>query len=422
MPRLLYLLPLASAHMQKLNNQEAVINLYKQIRTSVLGMSDTFVSLALVLAGFFVGIKLIRLSYDTMSDEQGSGLGGVKLSQIIGPVIIIALIAGYKYVIGGLDFSVGVVVNKIADTSVLQQQVESQLQEIKIEMDKIDDAVSKDALGLLNDYDAQRKYYTGTDSTLAHNTLAPNFDAAVDMHKEFRNGVSVAGIQAVKQGKYSKYSEDEDGNNNWPAIRKLLIQYGRTMARSEEEAKGQHGILADFIGMVFHAAYLIMLGLANIFLCLLALLGPFVLAFSLFEPWKNSFITFIGKYIEVSLWMVIAKIILWITDAAGSACTSNVLNEYATMISDVMRYGADAIEGYYAFGRALTAINVIRFAGLLALFSIPDITSSIFSFGSGSAMGGATGGATGTVQTVANAPGKLLGGGAKILGHKKGLI
>lgn len=405
--------------MQKMDNQEAVVALYKQIRNNVLDISDTFVSLALVLAGFFVGIKLIRLSYDTMSDEQGSGLGGVKLSQIIGPIIIIALIAGYKFVIGGLDFSVGVVVNKIADTDVLQERLEKSLQEIKIQMDNVDDTIMQKSRNLLSKYETSRENlkkassntYTSNYGTVSANIGDPDRQAATNLKSEFKTG-----------GEFYEYRYDDNKKDNWSAYKKVLIQYGKSLSRSERESKGNHGVIADLIGLVFNVVYLVMIGLANIFLCLLTLLGPFVLAFSLFEPWKNSFITFIGKYIEVSLWMIVAKLILWITDAAGCACTTDVLSEYAFMLADLMEDGASCMEGYYAFGRALTAINVIRIAGLLALFSVPDITSAIFNFGSGAAMGGATAGATGAIQTAVNAPGKLLGAGGKMVAHKKGWL
>lgn len=418
MLNLLYLFPLASvktAHMLKMDNQEQVIRLYTELRNNVLGMSDTFVSLALVLAGFFVGIKLIRLSYDTMSDEQGSGLGGVKLSQIIGPVVIIALISGYKFVIGGLDYAVGIVVNKIADTSVLAERMEKNLSEIKITMDQIDDEFDKAALEMTNHFDTLRTRISNASNVTFQGSAGAtsasiNADRTYGIKSEFKEG-----------GKYYQYRYDEQGNDQWQAIRKFFIQYGKTVSRSEQESKGSHGVISDIAGLLFNVVYLVMIGLANIFLCLLALLGPFVLAFSLFEPWKNSFITFIGKYIEVSLWMIVAKIILWLTNAAGTAITTEVLNDYHYLLGDILRDGASSIDGYYAFGRTMTAINIIRIAGILALMSLPDITSSIFSLGSGGAMGGAAASGTKAVETAANAPGKLAGGIGKIVMHRNGL-
>lgn len=399
---------LVAGKLAHLSNQEAILTCYRSIRQSILGVSDSFVSLAMALAGLFVGIKLIRLSYDTMSDEQGGGLGGVKLSQILVPVVMIALIAGYKYFIGALDYTVSIVVEKIADTSQISDKVNSNMEQIEDCLNDADNTILADAYNVLEDY---KNNYNRAAATKGSSDL----DAT--MSKDF-------GSRLLGGGDYEKYrySEDDNGErvDNWGAIKKILKQYGRALAKSDKETSGRHGLITSLVSLIFNSVFLIVIAMANLYLCVFVLLGPFTIALSLFEKWQGAFVSFIGKYIEISFWMVIAVIINWLTTAAAAVCTDSVMSEYASMLAGVFEFGAQGAEAYYKFSQCMTTVTLIRIAGLIALFSVPDITSAVLSLGGGAAMGGA---ATGSSQakTAAQSPGKAAGAGSKMILLNKGL-
>lgn len=390
-------MPLASS----LSNRDQILIVFKQIRANIIDISDTFASLALALAGFLIGIKLIKLSYETLSDEQGSGFGGIQLRQIIVPMVLLISIAGYKYLIGGLDYGMTVLTTHICNNGAVKKQADQNLMEITVMMDSLDNKYMTEARRIFDEAGAQYNQYTTTG-----NSVAPAWDAAIDQtHKELGNSVLLPGVSKGTLENKGLYDSEEDTDNAFrKEFRNLIKQYLRANAKSQKVSNGKNGVVAGLAGALFNTVYLIMQAVAELYLCIFALLGPFTLAFSVLDKWSDAWKGFAAKYIEVSFWLVVATVIDWLVSVASGTATQCALETYynamATLLENQMP------DAYYQFGRALTATTLISIAGIIALFSVPDITSAVLSLGSGTAMGGANTGAN-AARTVANAPANM---------------
>lgn len=101
---MLYFLPLAFE--KSLSTIEATI---AAIKTS----TGASASGALALASFIVAVKLIRMGYEAMSDEQQGGFGGITLKSVLRPLLIVIAIHYSGTLLSYLDGVVGIISNSV---------------------------------------------------------------------------------------------------------------------------------------------------------------------------------------------------------------------------------------------------------------------------------------------------------------------
>ena len=129
--------------------------------------------------------------------------------------------------------------------------------------------------------------------------------------------------------------------------------------------------------------------IADIMLTILVMIGPLMMAFSIFDRWKGYVWTFIGQYIQFSLWKPIVAVICW--------CTTNANG----VLCDTIVGGTDGNFFQY-IGNVLAAIAttcVTIVAGIEMLKQVPSIANSLVTLASGFSAGvdpmGTTKGAAG---------------------------
>ena len=74
-------------------------NSFETTRMSAANMGGTISSAALVLGCFFFGLRMIKMYYDIVSDEQHGGFGGIRVMDVLLPILVLLLIAGYSQVV-----------------------------------------------------------------------------------------------------------------------------------------------------------------------------------------------------------------------------------------------------------------------------------------------------------------------------------
>lgn len=126
-------------------------------------------------------------------------------------------------------------------------------------------------------------------------------------------------------------------------------------------------IVSLFTRLIIEAIFLVMEFLAAFYLALMRVFGPFILALSIPENWKDSTAKLVARYIQVSLWMPVGYVIIGIlTKLFGVVC------------------GALAT-GSAEFGAGMTAF-CLTVVGITAMLAIPKVAGWIVeSAGSGNA-------------------------------------
>ena len=188
-----------------------------------------------------------------------------------------------------------------------------------------------------------------------------------------------------------------------------LYENSREIRKWTRWLKKGGNLIGDFFKWLFNIFFVIMMAFADIMLCLLAIFAPFACALSILSPWKSTFTTWLGGYIEVSLWKPIGAVIVWIVQtvksAVGEAALSNIngINLSAMMqkTSLMATIGVEAL---------------IFAAGLIALFNVPAIANMVLALGKGGdqftgaasgMMSGAAGGAASGAMTGAKKVGTV---------------
>ena len=122
-------------------------------------------------------------------------------------------------------------------------------------------------------------------------------------------------------------------------------------------------LITELIFFIFEA-------LAALYLALMQLGGPFILAMSIPEGWKSGLLGWLARYIQISLWVPLGFVVM------------GLLNGYFERICEMLvKGGLDA--GIFVIGIGLIAVTI---AGIMA---IPKLASWwINSSGSGNAQSG----------------------------------
>lgn len=153
--------------------------------------------------------------------------------------------------------------------------------------------------------------------------------------------------------------------------------------------------LSEVLEIVFQAAALCINALRTFQLIVLAILGPLVLGFSVFDGFQGSLHTWLARYICVFLWLPVANIF--------GAIIANI--QAAMLQLDINQIQSDG--GTY-FGPADVGYLIFLFIGIIGYFTVPTVASYVVNAADSGAL-------TARVNRVLGSVGRGVVKGAKVI-------
>lgn len=395
---------------------------FTQIRHTCVANSGIVVSLAMTLGCIFVAFKFIKMYYDFVSDEQHGGFGGVRAWDLFRPIVILIFIWSFGTWSNMLDsicgsISSSLVSNMNATYNASTDKISKRINDLEADRKKkytSDRQRARDmALSHMNITQAE---LTDANKTLAE--YAKNYKPKSDFWTKLsialtagESGAAAANLaQAVESDNLNTLEDNlrkanllEDYNRKKSLVEEFNSIVPEEMKRIETEKKWERyfgsgkSFWGNLAGYAFNIFFVIMMAFCDIMLCILLVFGPLSLALSLLDPWKSSFKSWLGKYIEVSMWKPIASAIAWVVMQGKASVASFQLGSLDRAGSNL---SIPVQEGHLA--AAISFQILIFVAGVIAVLKTPEIANSILSLGS--AATGKSGDAAGGAMAAAAQP------------------
>lgn len=402
---LFYTLPLASTGFLD-KNRGWLFDMFQTIRRQNISVASSSVRLAMGVACLIIVFKMIKLSYDIMSDEQTGGFGGIRLWAILRPIVILILINSCTLWVGALD----------GLTNAVTMSISSHM-DFVADKEKIIKVISDDEIAQsgLSDEDLNSAIAQGTQE-YANFISKFAFLSALLGHPEITGdrlssdglaegtGKGLQGLFEKKELKEYLKSVSEDSERSGKAVRASVNNYFKILRHTSSVDNGDitidihdRNLIPSICYWLYDRLYIVVQCIAEILLSLLAICVPWALVMSLMEPWKQAIWNFITAYVQISFWKVTASVINFIT----TTFRLNVIEYCLGMAKEQM--GA-ATGGVMPQGNTRTAIilsAIVSIAGVFCLLKIQDITAAIIP--SASQLGSASGGAA-TAKSAAGVP------------------
>lgn len=294
-----------------------VTSMMNAIRESVIATSSATALIAEELACLFIIFNLVGIAREIMSDNQAGGFGGFDVARLIRPIVFLMLIESFKPIISTFDTTVSSVTDRmVTATNAMPYTFVADLN---------DETENNSKNNLI---DTVIHFFTGSSSVV--------------------NDVSSGVLQFFGVGK-------------------AFIGHPVSSALA--------AMVEAVVGFLAFLEKWIMRCMTHIYLCLLAIMGPIAFAFSILKPWENAWKTWLGTYIEVSLWGFMIELILYIVNLSQSSIDVTFADLGSLNIWDKQSMGAVWIH---------TALSVCL---LRMLKQVPSLTHSILGLGSGSGDG-----------------------------------
>lgn len=384
--------------------------MFSVIRGRAIGIASASTALAMGIAALIVVLRMIRISYDAMSDEQQSGFGGIKLWDVFRPMLILLLIQGCTLWVGALDsvtnavtMSVSGSVDAIGDKATIVRAVTA-------------DEQMKDSFSMKEVEAAKARASSDYQRKLAEiKARAPKWGEFVEWFDDLANVEEAQEKRAIRDY-LSGVSEDPDKSGR--AIRAAVNNYVNATKHTTQDDAGNYvidihdeNIIPMICCWLYDNFYIVVQCIAEIILMILAMCSPWVLVISLLEPWKHAIVAFITAYVQVSFWKVVAAMINLATISFRKTAVTFAMREGAAQ----MQGAINGIVPPNTTGAAIVLSAIVSVAGLFCLLKVQDITAAIIPSASsvGSASGGgqtATGAAGAPVNITRSAISKIIGG------------
>ncbi len=404
---------------------------FAAIRQKSIAHASVITSIATSLACIFIAFKFIKMYYDLVSDEQSGGFGGVRMWDILRPLTILIMTMTFGTWLPWLDSACSAISSSLTATLnknslESEQKLEEQLMKYQDEINKdmatkweesIDEAtkstgtsatqatmtirsMAKDILG--DEYTENAKYYM-EDNTLVKeyvigrsaNTTKQTF--SLDDLANSKDSVKVSQYLSKMNNEQEKLNEVTQMTNDIYASKTQLKKFLRW-------ANKGGSLVGTIFKWLFNIIFVVMMAFADLMLCLLAIFGPLAAAISILDPWKQSFSSWMGHYIEVSLWKPIGAAICWVVSTVNSSVGELGITQALGMTPEA---GKATLLG------AVGAQCLIFFAGLMAMTNVPSLTNTILSLGNMSDQ--FTNSAANTTHSAMSAPMKGVQGAQKMV-------
>lgn len=158
--------------------------------------------------------------------------------------------------------------------------------------------------------------------------------------------------------------------------------------------------MSEILHILYEAAALCINTLRTFYLIVLAILGPLVFGFAVFDGFQHTLSVWIARYISVFLWLPVANIF-------GSIIGKIQENMLRIDIQQIIRYGDTFLSA------TDTAYLIFLVIGIVGYFTVPSVANYIIHAGGGYALlhksGNVfTGGARTAVSTVVTGSGAVM--------------
>lgn len=381
-------------------NKGWLYTMFSSIRGQAIGTASASIKLAMGIACIIVVFKMIRLSYDVMSDDQQAGFGGVRLWTVLRPVLLLILLQSCTLWVGALDGLTNVVTTSISSTIDAVGDREQLIAVVR------DDEIARDALSKdeIRAVDAQaRKEFQDKLDTWKQDGWTGECMAWIF---ETFYGENKAAKRALKD---FAMDNTEDPERNGRAIRKSINGFVNASKHASVNGDGDYVIdihdrnmIPMICNWLYNNLYVVIQCFAEIILMILAMCSPWVIVISLLEPWKGALFGFIAAYVQVSFWKVVAAMINFATISFRRGAVKFAMDSGAQNILNAMNGGQ--LAGDAEVGKTGTAIllsAIVSIAGVFALLKVADISSAIIP--SANNIGTASGGANTGMAPVSGA-------------------
>jgi len=198
-----------------------------------------------------------------------------------------------------------------------------------------------------------------SDANAAITTLLQQKEAALEQSTDWQMYVGPDGGGSME--KWEQYSGEAETGVFSGLTNAVKFQLARI---SYNFRNGVKVVLSEVLQIVYEAAALCINTLRTFELLLLAILGPLVVGLSVFDPFRDAFSAWLGRYINVFLWLPVANIF-------GSLCGQI----QAEMIKvDIAQSQAS---GSTAFSSTDVAYIIFLIIAIIGYFCVPSITNHI---------------------------------------------
>ena len=382
-------------------------NSFEALRESTASMGGTISTAALVLGCFFFGFKLLQMYYEIASDEQHGGFGGVRLWDIMRPVLILLLIAGYQQVV-------------VRPVDALASMTANVVGGGKTSMS----AGTKKLKGLVNDFkEAKEEARTKTAQVTAKG-LEGSFGDGTGGSTSPLAGQGAD--QIASGGSRDGGEKTVSTSNGWHPIEKIKEWFSDTNETYRQLKIWRNGIIAgsvkgcgtlidSLLTWWFNIMGNVIKIFADLMLPMLVMIGPLMFAFSIFDRWGGYTYTFIGQYIQLSLWKPIVGVIFWATSTTSSAIGAGIASQISGASTAVGQWLAVTVA-------AIGQTAIITLAGIMMLKQVPAIVNSLVSLANGLSAPVEAGSAVagGMAGAAIGAAGRAAGGAAGLAGRAVG--
>lgn len=162
--------------------------------------------------------------------------------------------------------------------------------------------------------------------------------------------------------------------------------------------------LLELMGIwILRLAVYIIFMLQIIYSSVLIILGPFAVAVSILPAFRDSFSTWIARFVSVNLYSGIAYLIMYLTGLMQEYALTSEISKYQELVgkdglsADIGKMAVFAGNGILSFGTVI----IVFIIGAICMFTVPSISTWIISTSGISSAASTFGRSAGTVMSIA---------------------
>jgi len=148
-----------------------------------------------------------------------------------------------------------------------------------------------------------------------------------------------------------------------------------------------------------------------IYSSILIILGPFSVAVSILPAFRDSFSTWIARFVSVNLYSGIAYLIMYLCGLMQQYALTSEISKYQELVgtngaaADMAKMAVFAGNGILSFGTVI----IVFIVGAICMFTVPSISTWIISTSGVTSAASSAGRGAGTVYNAARiAGGKII--------------
>lgn len=230
------------------------------------------------------------------------------------------------------------------------------------------------------------------ESTKSIQTLLEEKERAIRESDTWKAMVGESG-----EGNYElwlKYAHQDAATNGEKWYEKILYSMQFQLSRGFYSMKNSvKQMVAEVLQIIYEAAALCINTMRTFNMIILAILGPLVVAFSVFDGFQHTLVVWLARYINVYLWLPIANIF--------GAITGQIMEEMIKI--DIQQVN---LTGDTFFSGTDIGYIIFMIIAIVGYSTVPNIAGHIINVGDRSALG----------DKISRMAGSGFGGGARMAG------